>query len=131
MTIPSKPVSPAKWPVVAICHFQAFTIHPYLFHNLNLVLDSVEGFQDVTQCRQAAVVGEIASQADYLIAAHWGDVWLDDMGLAEPRSRAPIAPRRFWSMPFIRWRNAGLNGSWTMYAGSTCMGRSPGIFSGK
>ncbi|MGO8763462.1 MAG: hypothetical protein ACLP2P_07175 [Desulfobaccales bacterium] len=73
--------------------FQAFTIHPYLFHNLNLVLDSVEGFQDVTQCRQAAVVGEIASQADYLIAAHWGDVWLDDMGLAsrapEPLMRAP------------------------------------------
>ena len=71
--------------------FQAFTIRPYLFHNLNLVLDSVEGFQDVTQCRQAAVVGEIARQADYLIAAHWGDVWLDDMGLA---SRAPEAPMR-------------------------------------
>ena len=42
----------------------------------------MEGFQDITQCRQASVVDEIASHADYLVAAHWGDVWLDDMGLA-------------------------------------------------
>jgi asparagine synthase (glutamine-hydrolysing) len=61
--------------------FQALAIQPYLFERLDLVLDSVEGFQDVTQCRQAAAIGEIASHADFLIAAHWGDVWLDDMGL--------------------------------------------------
>ncbi len=62
--------------------FQAFTIKPYLFQNLDLVLDSVEGFQDITQCRQAAVVNEIAPNADYVIAAHWGDVWMDTMGLS-------------------------------------------------
>ena len=62
--------------------FQSFTIRPYLFDQLDLVFQSVEGFQDITQCRQASVVDEIASHADYLIAAHWGDVWLDDMGLA-------------------------------------------------
>jgi asparagine synthase (glutamine-hydrolysing) len=70
--------------------FQVFTIKPYLFHNLDLVLSSLEGFQDVTQCRQAAVVGEIARQADYLIAAHWGDVWLDDMGLVNRKPERPI-----------------------------------------
>ncbi len=63
--------------------FQCFTIRPYLFDRLDLVLASVEGFQDVTQCRQAAVSDEICLHADYLIAAHWGDVWLDDMGLAD------------------------------------------------
>jgi hypothetical protein len=63
--------------------FQAFTIKPYLFPNLDLVLDSVEGFQDITQCRQAAVLNEIAPRADYVIAAHWGDVWMDTMGFAE------------------------------------------------
>lgn len=63
--------------------FQSFIIQPYLFDKMDLVLASVEGFQDVTQCRQAAVVDEISQQADYLIAAHWGDVWLDDMGLAD------------------------------------------------
>ncbi|MGH7410397.1 MAG: hypothetical protein ACREJ6_04960, partial [Candidatus Methylomirabilis sp.] len=61
--------------------FQSLTIRPYLFDRMDLVLASVEGFQDVTQCRQAFVSMEIRRHADYLIAAHWGDVWLDDMGL--------------------------------------------------
>lgn len=62
--------------------FQSFAIRPYLFEQLGPVLASVEGFQDVTQARQAAVADEVGRHADYLIAAHWGDVWLDDMGLA-------------------------------------------------
>jgi hypothetical protein len=61
--------------------FQSFTISPNLFDRLPLILSSVEGFQDITQCRQVAVVDDIREHADYLIAAHWGDVWLDDMGL--------------------------------------------------
>ena len=73
--------------------FQAFTIKPYLFDHLDLVMASVEGFQDVTQCRQAAVMDEIARQADYLIAAHWGDVWLDDMGLASAKRGASAKTR--------------------------------------
>jgi asparagine synthase (glutamine-hydrolysing) len=71
--------------------FQAFTIKPYLFDCLDLVMDSLEGFQDVTQCRQAGVVGEIARRADYLIAAHWGDVWLDDMGLAAKKAERNLS----------------------------------------
>ncbi len=59
--------------------FQKFTIKPYLFDRLNNVLASVEGFQDITQCRQALITDQIAEHADYLLAAHWGDVWLDDM----------------------------------------------------
>lgn len=62
--------------------FQAYTIQPYLFDNLDLVLARTEGFQDITQARQMFVIDHIASHADYLIAALWGDVWLDDMGLA-------------------------------------------------
>ena len=68
--------------------FEAFTIRPYLFDRLDLVLDSVEGFQDVTQCRQAAVKDQLACDADYLIAAHWGDVWLDDMGLVNETTQS-------------------------------------------
>lgn len=63
--------------------FSAFTIGSYLFDRMDLALSSVEGFQDITQCRQAAVADEIACHADYVIAAHWGDVWLDDMGLVD------------------------------------------------
>ena len=59
--------------------FQPFTIKPYLFERLNSILSGVEGFQDITQCRQAAVTGEISQHADSVIAAHWGDVWMDNM----------------------------------------------------
>lgn len=61
--------------------FQAFTVPPYLFDRLSQVIGAVEGFQDVTQCRQAAILPQLAEQAEFVIAAHWGDVWLDDMGL--------------------------------------------------
>jgi hypothetical protein len=63
--------------------FNAYTIQPYLFEQLQTIMDSVEGFQDITQCRQAYVVDEIANHADYVMAAHWGDVWLDDMGISK------------------------------------------------
>jgi asparagine synthase (glutamine-hydrolysing) len=61
--------------------FQKYVIPGYLFDRLEVVLASVEGFQDVTSTRQAAMSDEIASHSDFLLAAHWGDVWMDDMGL--------------------------------------------------
>jgi hypothetical protein len=67
--------------------FEARTIGPYLFDRIGTILSCVEGFQDVTQSRQAAVSGMLARDADAVIAAHWGDVWLDDMGLA---GRGPV-----------------------------------------
>src|SRR5260221_5833598 len=39
--------------------FEAFTIRPYLFDRLEEVMAAVEGFQDVTQCRQAFVANEL------------------------------------------------------------------------
>ncbi|MEJ7712211.1 MAG: hypothetical protein WKF84_20700 [Pyrinomonadaceae bacterium] len=61
--------------------FQAFTVEPYLFKHLDVIADSIEGFQDIIQCRQATVIDDKEFYADYLIAAHWGDVWMDTMGL--------------------------------------------------
>ena len=63
--------------------FDALTIGPYLFDRLPDVLATTEGFEDVTQCRQAAVTGLIGRQADTLIAAHLGDLYLGDMGLLD------------------------------------------------
>jgi asparagine synthase (glutamine-hydrolysing) len=63
---------------------ETFEIKPYLFEKLDTVCASVEAFQDVTQCRQAAICEELARRADYLVAAHWGDIWLNDMGLVSP-----------------------------------------------
>jgi hypothetical protein len=62
--------------------FESLAIGPYLFDRLGEVLGAVEGFQDLTQCRQAGVSGDLARNADHVIAAHWGDVWLDDTGMA-------------------------------------------------
>jgi hypothetical protein len=63
--------------------FDAYAIGAYLFDRLPGVLAAVEGFEDVTQCRQAAVVGDIAPRADHLIAAHLGDLYLNDVGLGD------------------------------------------------
>ena len=59
---------------------QTWTIQPYLFDKLDQVMASVEGFQDITQCRQAFVLDELSQDASHVLAAHWGDVWLDTMG---------------------------------------------------
>ncbi|HKD17404.1 MAG TPA: hypothetical protein VKG23_06000, partial [Thermoanaerobaculia bacterium] len=69
--------------------FEALTIGPYLFDRLGSVLGAVEGFQDVTQSRQATVTDRLAGRADAVVAAHWGDVWHDDMGLADRPGAAP------------------------------------------
>jgi hypothetical protein len=66
--------------------FEAFTIKPYLMDLLPYVTEAVEGFQDFTQTRQAAVNDQLRNNADYVIAAHWGDVWLDGFGLPEKQT---------------------------------------------
>ena len=62
--------------------YTPFVIQPYLFQRLAHIISSIEGFQDVTKARQAAITSDIRRHADRVIAAHWGDVYLDDMGLA-------------------------------------------------
>lgn len=62
--------------------YTSFVIQPYLFDRLAQVISSIEGFQDVTMARQVAITADIRRHADRIIAAHWGDVYLDDMGLA-------------------------------------------------
>lgn len=62
---------------------ETWEIKPYLFEQLQRITACLEGFQDITQCRQASVVDSLAQTSDYVLAAHWGDVWLDDMGFLE------------------------------------------------
>ncbi len=82
--------------------FDKFTVGPYLFAQLPSIMAALEGFQDVTQARQAVVAGEIASHADTLIAAHWGDVFLDDMGVNATQvsedDLADVAMKKFHKM---------------------------------
>jgi asparagine synthetase B (glutamine-hydrolysing) len=66
--------------------FESFLIPKYLFESLPQIIDAVEGFQDVTQSRQASVANQLQDHGDYVIAAHWGDVWLDDPDSGEMRN---------------------------------------------
>jgi len=83
-------------------------IRPYIFDRLETVMNCVEGFQDITQCRQAAVVEELAQHADWLIAAHWGDVWLDSTGTS---SRA-LSDKELVKLAMKKTRKRG--GEWLL-----------------
>jgi hypothetical protein len=63
--------------------FHPHTIRPYLIERLSPVLEAVEGFQDLTQTRQADVSGWLGSHADFVLGAHWGDVLCDSLGAGE------------------------------------------------
>lgn len=62
---------------------KTWTIQPYLFDQMHQIVVSTECFHDITQCRQSYVVDHLATYATHVLAAHWGDVWLDDMGFQE------------------------------------------------
>ncbi len=78
--------------IAGSCGFpiDTFTIGEYLFDEgaLDNITDNVDGFQDVTQCRQAYIAEELSRKSDYVLAAHWGDVWMDSIeGGAEHGAR--------------------------------------------
>jgi hypothetical protein len=61
--------------------FTAFTVEPYLLDRVEDVIRAVEGFQDVTQARQAIVSDWLGENADVVLGGHWGDVLCDSMGI--------------------------------------------------
>lgn len=73
-----------------------WSIQTYLFDKMDRVLAASEGFQDLTLSRQAYVVDQLSARATHVLAAHWMDVWLDDMGfldVAGPLSDEDLALR--------------------------------------
>lgn len=66
-----------------------FEVGPYLFDRIYELQSAIEGFQDLTQTRQAAVAAELAKHSSHVLGGHWGDVWLDDMGLVGQRPSLP------------------------------------------
>ena len=73
----------AKLAEAAGIPLRKYSIEPYLFQKEKLVSSCTECFHDVTQARQAYISGELERFSDFILAAHWGDVWLDDMGFLE------------------------------------------------
>lgn len=60
--------------------FQEFVIEPTFLARCDEIADAIEPFQDLTLCRQASIDAELRKRSDAVIAAHWGDVWLDSLG---------------------------------------------------
>lgn len=67
--------------------FDRFTIRPYLFENLRQIMASLEGFNDLTMCRQAFVLDEMRQNSDFILGGHLGDLVLNDAGLPGERSQ--------------------------------------------
>lgn len=70
--------------------FVALEIEPYLLDRWPSVHAAVEGFQDLAQTRQVSASALLAARADAVIAAHWGDVFLDSMGVSASSSGEEI-----------------------------------------
>lgn len=61
--------------------FNGYAVPRYLFDKADAIADSVELFQYIDGTRQACMLDELMHRADVVIGGHWGDVWMDDMGM--------------------------------------------------
>ncbi|MFZ1809266.1 MAG: hypothetical protein WAU36_18680 [Cyclobacteriaceae bacterium] len=59
--------------------FKQKVISNYLFDRQGEVSDCIELFQYIDGTRQADIVEDMSIESDYVMAAHWGDVWFDAM----------------------------------------------------
>lgn len=53
----------------------------YLFQQIDEIAESVELFQYVDGTRQASAADWLIQNADVVVGGHWGDVWMNDMGV--------------------------------------------------
>lgn len=63
--------------------FNGYVVPPYLFDKADAITDAVELFQYIDGTRQASVLQPLQERADVAVGGHWGDVWMDDMGMSE------------------------------------------------
>ena len=67
--------------------FRQFVVPSYyLKDKVETITLCVEGFQDITQTRQAGLIDQIGQNAKALLAGQCGDLFLDDMGLPDDQS---------------------------------------------
>lgn len=67
--------------------FNSYTMPNYLFDKMDMIKDAVEMFQYVDGTRQASMKELLEERSDLVIGGHWGDVWLDDMGISNDVSK--------------------------------------------
>ncbi len=63
--------------------YTEFVMPAYLFDHLPEIVRALHGAQDVTQARQTSVFEWMQAQGEVVLTGLWGDVWCDQMGLAD------------------------------------------------
>lgn len=71
----------------------SYTMPNYLFDSLDEITEAVELFQYVDGTRQASATNWLSKNADVVVGGHWGDVWMDSMGI-EKEEELPTAFRK-------------------------------------
>lgn len=61
--------------------FEQFVVPNYLFEKKKVITDAVELFQYIDGTRQACMKEWLEKHSDMVIGGHWGDVWMDSMGI--------------------------------------------------
>lgn len=62
--------------------FNDYVVPDYLFNNIDVIAESVDLFQYIDGTRQACMLDMLENKSDEVIGGHWGDVWLDNMGVS-------------------------------------------------
>lgn len=68
--------------------FNDYVVPDYLFNNIDVIAESVELFQYIDGTRQACMLDMLNEKSDEVIGGHWGDVWLDNMGVSRDGTTA-------------------------------------------
>lgn len=66
----------------------------YLFQQIDEIAESIELFQYVDGTRQASATDWLRQNADVVVGGHWGDVWMNDMGVDVKDDLLPAFQRK-------------------------------------
>lgn len=74
--------------------FHYYAVPRYLFDNITRIAESTDLFSYIDGTRQASTVDMIKEKADVVIGGHWGDVWLNDMGVQQDSDFLPAFQKK-------------------------------------
>lgn len=70
--------------------FHYYAVPRYLFDNITRIAESTDLFSYIDGTRQASTVDMLREKSDVVVGGHWGDVWLDGMGVEREEDFLPF-----------------------------------------
>ncbi len=74
--------------------FDYLKLPNYLFAKADVIAESVDLFQYIDGTRQACMIEALQERSDIVAGGHWGDVWLDKMGVDEEHQLLPYFQKK-------------------------------------